>query len=106
MFSSSKQVQYLRKLLTSYSTIATRQTIFASASIPQHNRFLSNCVQQKWTKVLASTVFSYELLPFQVLTGCWFFIFDQNDVVHIHVNALSPLPSCLRHRYVVRYDDL
>ncbi|CAA7405972.1 unnamed protein product [Spirodela intermedia] len=73
MFNSSKQGQYLRKLLTSYSTIVTRQTIFASASIPQHNRFLYDCVQQKWTK---------------------------NDVVHVHVNAVEPLPSCLRHRYV------
>ncbi|XP_078436000.1 P-loop containing nucleoside triphosphate hydrolases superfamily protein isoform X2 [Wolffia australiana] len=74
MFTSSKQVQELRKVLTSYSTIATRQTIFASASIPQHNRFLYNCVQQKWTK---------------------------KDVVHVHVNAVTPLPSCLKHRYAM-----
>jgi len=51
MFSSSKQVCSLRKLLTSHSTIHSRQTVFASASIPQHNRFLYDCVQQKWTKV-------------------------------------------------------
>uniref|UniRef100_A0A1D1YN51 RNA helicase n=1 Tax=Anthurium amnicola TaxID=1678845 RepID=A0A1D1YN51_9ARAE len=74
MFNSSKQVQSLRKLLTSYSTIDARQTIFASASIPQHNRFLYDCVQQKWTK---------------------------KDVVHVHVNAVEPLPSCLSHRYVI-----
>ncbi|MQL76251.1 hypothetical protein Taro_008621 [Colocasia esculenta] len=73
MFNSSKQVQSLRKLLTSYSTIDTRQTIFASASIPQHNRFLYDCVQQKWTK---------------------------KDAVHVHVNGVQPLPSCLRHRYL------
>lgn len=47
----SKQVSSLRKLLTSYSSIDSRQTIFASASIPQHRRFLHDCIQQKWTKV-------------------------------------------------------
>lgn len=31
-----------------------------------------------------------------------FCCFKQNDVVHVHVNAVEPLPSCLRHRYVVR----
>ncbi|ONK63706.1 uncharacterized protein A4U43_C07F18040 [Asparagus officinalis] len=74
IFSSSKQVYSLRKLLTSYSTIHTRQTVFASASIPQHNRFLYDCVQQKWTK---------------------------NDVVHIHVNPIEPMPSRLSHNFVV-----
>lgn len=47
----SKQVSSLRKLLTSYSSINSRQTVFASASIPQHRRFLHDCIQQKWTKV-------------------------------------------------------
>lgn len=51
MFNSSKQVSYLRKLLTSYSSSHSRQTVFASASIPQHNHFLHDCVRQKWTKV-------------------------------------------------------
>ena len=55
MFNSSKQVSYLRKLLTSYSSSHSRQTVFASASIPQHNRFLHDCVRQKWTKVCWST---------------------------------------------------
>ncbi|XP_021716913.1 DEAD-box ATP-dependent RNA helicase 58, chloroplastic-like isoform X5 [Chenopodium quinoa] len=50
MFNSSKQVSSLRKLLTSYSSSRSRQTVFASASIPQHRRFLHDCVQQKWTK--------------------------------------------------------
>ncbi|KAK9086711.1 hypothetical protein Syun_029105 [Stephania yunnanensis] len=74
LFNSSKQTYSLRKLLTSYSSINSRQTIFASASIPQHRRFVYDCIQQKWTK---------------------------NDVVHVHVNPIEPMPSCIRHRFVV-----
>ncbi|XP_073004511.1 DEAD-box ATP-dependent RNA helicase 58, chloroplastic isoform X1 [Typha latifolia] len=74
MFNSSKQVYSLRKLLTSFSTVDSCQTILASASIPQHNRFLYDCVQQKWTK---------------------------SDVVHIHVNHVEPMPSHLCHKYVI-----
>ncbi|KAJ8766320.1 hypothetical protein K2173_022379 [Erythroxylum novogranatense] len=74
MFNSSKQVSSLRKLLTSYSSCNDRQTIFASASIPQHRRFLHDCIQQKWTK---------------------------SDVVHVHVNPIDPMPSCLQHRFVL-----
>ncbi|THF96561.1 hypothetical protein TEA_023216 [Camellia sinensis var. sinensis] len=73
MFNSSKQVSSLRKLLISYSLRNNRQTIFASASIPQHKRFLSDCIQQKWTK---------------------------DDVVHVHVNPVEPMPSRLHHRFV------
>ncbi|KAJ7980094.1 DEAD-box ATP-dependent RNA helicase [Quillaja saponaria] len=74
IFNSSKQVSSLRKLLTSYSSCKSRQTIFASASIPQHRRFLHDCVQQKWTK---------------------------SDVVHIHVSRVQPMPSRLHHRFTV-----
>lgn len=74
MFYSSKQVHSLRKLLTSYSKIRTRQTIFASASIPQHSHFLSKCIQQKWTK---------------------------SDAVHIHLNPVNPLPSKFQHKFVI-----
>ncbi|CAK9173654.1 unnamed protein product [Ilex paraguariensis] len=74
MFNSSKQVGSLRKLLTSYSSSNHRQTIFASASIPQHRRFLYDCIQQKWTKA---------------------------DVVHVHVNPIEPMPSSLHHRFVI-----
>ncbi|XP_020589531.1 DEAD-box ATP-dependent RNA helicase 58, chloroplastic isoform X4 [Phalaenopsis equestris] len=74
MFNSSKQVYSLRKLLTTHSSIERRQTVFASASIPQHNRFIYDCVQHKWTK---------------------------NDVVHIHVNPIEPMPSHLHHRFVI-----
>ncbi|KAK9288114.1 hypothetical protein L1049_016562 [Liquidambar formosana] len=73
MFNSSKEVSSLRKLLTSYSSSDNRQTVFASASIPQHRRFLYDCIQQKWTK---------------------------SDVVHVHVNPIEPMPSCLHHRFV------
>ncbi|KAM1829139.1 hypothetical protein FF1_022126 [Malus domestica] len=71
---SSKQVASLRKLLTSYSSINTRQTVFASASIPQHRRFLHDCIQQKWTK---------------------------SDAIHVHVNPVQPMPPCLQHRFVI-----
>lgn len=74
MFNSSREVSSLRKLLTTYSSINNRQTVFASASIPQHRRFLYDCIQQKWTKA---------------------------DVVHVHVNPVEPMPSCLYHRFVV-----
>uniref|UniRef100_A0A5B7AZ80 RNA helicase n=2 Tax=Davidia involucrata TaxID=16924 RepID=A0A5B7AZ80_DAVIN len=74
MFNSSKQVSSLRKLLTSYSLSNSRQTVFASASIPQHRRFLYDCIQQKWTK---------------------------GDVVHVHVNPIEPMPSRLHHRFVI-----
>ncbi|KAK6130358.1 hypothetical protein DH2020_035915 [Rehmannia glutinosa] len=73
LFNSSKEVSSLKKLLTTYSSINNRQTIFASASIPQHRRFMYDCIQQKWT---------------------------QADVVHVHVNPVEPMPSCLYHRFV------
>ncbi|KAK6130337.1 hypothetical protein DH2020_035929 [Rehmannia glutinosa] len=74
MFNSSKEVSSLKKLLTTYSSINNRQTIFASASIPQHRRFMYDCIQHKWT---------------------------QADVVHVHVNPVEPMPSCLYHRFVI-----
>ncbi|CAN1129410.1 DEAD-box ATP-dependent RNA helicase 58, chloroplastic [Linum perenne] len=74
LFNSSKQVSSLKKLLTIHSSSSNRHTVFASASIPQHKRFLYDCIQQKWTK---------------------------RDVVHVHVSAIKPMPSCLQHRFVV-----
>ncbi|KAE9455350.1 hypothetical protein C3L33_12752, partial [Rhododendron williamsianum] len=74
MFNSSKKVSSLRKLLLSYSSCSKRQTIFASASIPQHRRFVYDCIQHKWTKA---------------------------DAVHIHVNPVEPMPSRLHHRFVI-----
>ncbi|GAU18355.1 hypothetical protein TSUD_202440 [Trifolium subterraneum] len=74
IFNSSKQVNSLRKILTSYSSCNNRQTVFASASIPQHNRFLNEAMQQKWTK---------------------------RNVIHIHVCPVEPMPSRLYHRFIV-----
>ncbi|XP_042050469.1 DEAD-box ATP-dependent RNA helicase 58, chloroplastic-like isoform X1 [Salvia splendens] len=74
MFNSSKEVSSLKKLLTIHSSINSRQTVFASASIPQHRRFVYDCIQQKWTKA---------------------------NVVHVHVNPIEPMPLCLHHRYVI-----
>ncbi|XP_019450643.1 PREDICTED: DEAD-box ATP-dependent RNA helicase 58, chloroplastic isoform X3 [Lupinus angustifolius] len=74
IFNSSKQTSSLRKLLNSYSSCDNRQTVFASASIPQHRRFLHDCVQQKWTK---------------------------RDVVHIHVSPVEPMPSRLCHSFII-----
>ncbi|XP_012573297.1 DEAD-box ATP-dependent RNA helicase 58, chloroplastic isoform X3 [Cicer arietinum] len=74
LFNSSKQASSLRKILTTYSSCNNRQTVFASASIPHHNRFLHDAVQQKWTK---------------------------RDVIHIHVSPVEPMPSRLYHRFIV-----
>ncbi|KAG7551212.1 Helicase C-terminal [Arabidopsis thaliana x Arabidopsis arenosa] len=74
LFYSSKQVGSVRKLLTSFSSCDKRQTVFASASIPQHKHFVHDCIQQKWTK---------------------------RDVVHVHVSAIMPMPLCLLHRFVM-----
>ncbi|KAF8392432.1 hypothetical protein HHK36_022774 [Tetracentron sinense] len=74
MFRSSKHASSLRKLLTSYSSINDHQTVFASASIPQHRHFLYDCIQQKWTK---------------------------SDVVHVHVNPVQPMPSRIHHRFAI-----
>ncbi|CAL5398848.1 unnamed protein product [Camellia sinensis] len=41
--------------------------------IDEHRRFLSDCIQQKWTK---------------------------DDIVHVHVNAVEPMPSRLHHGFV------
>ncbi|KAI5001496.1 hypothetical protein ZWY2020_026146 [Hordeum vulgare] len=43
-------------------------------SIPQHNRFVHDHAQHKWTK---------------------------SDVVHVHVNPVQPMPSHLHHTYVI-----
>ncbi|XP_058082523.1 DEAD-box ATP-dependent RNA helicase 58, chloroplastic isoform X4 [Magnolia sinica] len=28
-------------------------------------------------------------------------VIDENDVVHVHVNPIEPMPSCLRHKFVL-----
>ncbi|CAL5393000.1 unnamed protein product [Camellia sinensis] len=42
--------------------------------IDEHRQFLSDCIQQKWTK---------------------------DDVVHVHVNPVEPMPSRLHQRFVM-----
>ncbi|XP_024534047.1 DEAD-box ATP-dependent RNA helicase 58, chloroplastic [Selaginella moellendorffii] len=61
-------------LLTKYSFAEKRQTIFASATVPQHNRFIHDCVQNKWTKP---------------------------KIAHIYVRPEVKMPSNLSHRYVI-----
>lgn len=51
-----------------------RQTIFASATIPQHNHFIRQCVQQQWTL---------------------------NQPVHIQVTPGELMPPQLKHNYLV-----
>lgn len=80
MFNSSKEVSSLKKLLTTYSSINNRQTVFASASIPQHNRFLYDCIQQKWTKVCEVNIY-----PFPVIARVW----------HHHLLILSFVASLI-----------
>lgn len=64
----------LQNLLAVHTRADQRQTIFASATVPQHNRFMRDCIQNKWAKV---------------------------DLVHIHVSPKVMMPEYLQHRYVV-----
>lgn len=52
MMGAAKEGGHLQKLLSEYSRPQQRQTILASATIPQHRRFLNDCIQNKWVKVL------------------------------------------------------
>ncbi|XP_021761105.1 DEAD-box ATP-dependent RNA helicase 58, chloroplastic-like isoform X2 [Chenopodium quinoa] len=82
MFNSSKQVSSLRKLLTSYSSSRSRQTVFASASIPQHRHFLYDCVQQKWTKICPRTQrfqAILSLLQFDLPESAILFVNEQSE---------------------------
>lgn len=54
--------------------LAQRQTIFASATIPQHNHFIKQCVQQQWTL---------------------------NAPVHVQVTPGELMPPQLQHNYLV-----
>lgn len=54
MMGAAKEGGYLQKLLSEYTRPQQRQTILASATIPQHRRFLNDCIQNKWVKVSIS----------------------------------------------------
>mmetsp|Transcript_29487 Transcript_29487/g.46487 ORF Transcript_29487/g.46487 Transcript_29487/m.46487 type:complete len:549 (+) Transcript_29487:79-1725(+) len=51
-----------------------RQTIFASATVPQHNHFIRQCFQRKWTGM---------------------------EPAHVYVTPQEFIPECLRHYYQV-----
>jgi ATP-dependent helicase YprA (DUF1998 family) len=51
LFGQTEHIALLRKLLASCSSAQDRQTIFASATIPQHNQFIQKCITEKWVKV-------------------------------------------------------
>lgn len=51
MMGAAKEGGHLHKLLSEYTRPQQRQTILASATIPQHRRFLNDCIQNKWVKV-------------------------------------------------------
>lgn len=78
MMGAAKEGGHLHKLLSEYTRPQQRQTILASATIPQHRRFLNDCIQNKWVK---------------------------EDVMHIHVRPEDKMPSYLHHRYVVCEKD-
>ena len=42
------------------------------------------------------------MLPLVSCVALWFCYNLQSDVVHVHVNPIQPMPSCLHHRFVVR----
>jgi len=54
MMGAAKEGGHLQKLLSEYTRPQQRQTILASATIPQHRRFLNDCIQNKWVKVCYS----------------------------------------------------
>ncbi|GAQ87246.1 ATP-dependent RNA helicase DDX6/DHH1 [Klebsormidium nitens] len=68
----------LNKLLTVDSEAGARQTIFASATVPQHNRAVTELVKNKWAR---------------------------NDLVHVHVDPIQHVPKFLDHRYLVCEGD-
>ncbi|KAG6552675.1 hypothetical protein Mapa_005622 [Marchantia paleacea] len=74
LLGSAKEGNNLQNLLAVHTRASDRQTIFASATIPQHNRFLHDCIQNKWAK---------------------------GNIVHIHVSPEVMMPLYLQHRYVI-----
>lgn len=66
---------------TTPTTCTNRQTIFASATIPQHNHFAKQCVKNGWTVRM-----------------------DQRPPVRINVSPGELMPPTLRHVYVVCKD--
>ena len=70
-----------RTTTTTPTTYTNRQTIFASATIPQHNHFAKQCVKNGWTVRM-----------------------DQRPPIRINVSPGELMPPTLRHVYVVCKD--
>jgi hypothetical protein len=51
MMGAAKEGNLLQNLLAVHTRPEQRQTIFASATVPQHNRFMRDIIQNKWAKV-------------------------------------------------------
>lgn len=58
MFGLTQHAGLLRSLLTTFTKAQNRQTIFASATIPQHSQFIRKCISEKWVKVRNLSPFS------------------------------------------------
>ncbi|CAI0559906.1 unnamed protein product [Linum tenue] len=55
------------------------------------------------TVVVATRASLCQMLDKQIfkLDALEVLVIDERDVVHVHVNAIKPLPSCLQHKFVV-----
>ena len=78
---SSDEKRTTTTTTTTPTTCTNRQTIFASATIPQHNHFAKQCVKNGWTVRM-----------------------DQRPPVRINVSPGELMPPTLRHVYVVCKD--
>lgn len=71
---AAKEGGLLGKLLTVHTDVQKRQTIFVSATVPQHNHFVRECIRNKWAKVSnrppASSVLYSSLAFFHIPESC------------------------------------
>lgn len=74
MFGMTQHVALLRSLLTAFTPVQNRQTILASATIPQHSQFIRKCISEKWVK---------------------------GNVFHVQANQVQKMPETLVHRHVI-----
>ncbi|KAI5076163.1 hypothetical protein GOP47_0008228 [Adiantum capillus-veneris] len=78
MFGMSQHVALLRALLSALTSAQNRQTIFASATIPQHGQFIRKCISEKWVK---------------------------GNVIHVQANQIKKMPETLVHRHLICEKD-
>eukprot|EP00250_Pteridium_aquilinum_P028530 c37318_g1_i1 orf=57-1565(+) len=74
MFGLTQHAGLLRTLLTIFTVAQNRQTILASATIPQHIQFIRKCISEKWVK---------------------------ENVIHVQANRINKMPPSLLHRHVI-----